>query len=282
MSEKIQNPLRAAYRNALHNARMLDTAFGRFLGGSQHPRGALLSLYRDARRDIADKLRADRRERDAEITQILLRLERDLRSTTSEALRFTADQGARSAEVQARYYIDDGQPLALRNERPDLRPLQNAWLGMYEQQRLGVLAALASNETDVILGGEDRMGILQPAPVAREGSRYLAKALGLGFIFALFGRRRPEADWMKQAIPVIDSDTTDCCLSVAGQTKPFNGKFILTGTPRFSRRQDWTPFHWYCRTSVALYKPEYDDGLTDELRSQVQQQREQREEQADG
>ncbi len=38
--------------------------------------------------------------------------------------------------------------------------------------------------------------------------------------------------------------------------------FHLEGTPRFADELDWSPFHYYCRTSIALYLPEYDDGIT--------------------
>jgi hypothetical protein len=42
--------------------------------------------------------------------------------------------------------------------------------------------------------------------------------------------------------------------------------FHLIGTPRFADHVDWTPFHWRCRTSVALYLPGYDTGITEAMR----------------
>ena len=63
----------------------------------------------------------------------------------------------------------------------------------------------------------------------------------------------------------MDNRVTDCCLRAHGQVQPFDTKFQLTGYPRFADELAWTPFHWYCRTSVALYQPQFDDGFTDRL-----------------
>ena len=71
--------------------------------------------------------------------------------------------------------------------------------------------------------------------------------------------------FQKQAIAALDAHTTDCCLRVHGQIQPLDGLFHLTGEPRFADNMDWSPFHWNCRTSVALYKPDYDDGLTEKM-----------------
>ena len=32
--------------------------------------------------------------------------------------------------------------------------------------------------------------------------------------------------------------------------------------PAYACELDWPPFHAWCRTSVALYLPKFDDGLT--------------------
>lgn len=66
-------------------------------------------------------------------------------------------------------------------------------------------------------------------------------------------RRMPQITWQKQAIAAVDERTTDCCLRVHGQIQPVDGKFNLTGTPRFANRLAHPPFHWYCRSSVVLY-----------------------------
>ena len=76
-------------------------------------------------------------------------------------------------------------------------------------------------------------------------------------------------DWAKQAVATIDHRTTETCLLVHGQVQPWEKPFVLKGEPRFADRMDWSPFHWHCRTSVVLYHPAYDDGLTERMRAEA-------------
>lgn len=74
-------------------------------------------------------------------------------------------------------------------------------------------------------------------------------------------RVRPEIK--RQAIAAIDERTTDCCLWVHGQIVGMRERFKLRGTPRFADEMMDPPFHWNCRTSVALYMPEFESlGVT--------------------
>ena len=44
---------------------------------------------------------------------------------------------------------------------------------------------------------------------------------------------------------------------------PFDGNFRLTGEPRFQDKKYWSPFHWYCRTSVVRVPlAQADDDVT--------------------
>jgi hypothetical protein len=88
-----------------------------------------------------------------------------------------------------------------------------------------------------------------------------------GMIYSAHQEQTGVVYW-KQAIAAIDERTTDCCLRVHGQIKPLDKPFELSGTPRFADRVMNPPFHWYCRTATALYRPEMEEtGLTtDELR----------------
>lgn len=78
----------------------------------------------------------------------------------------------------------------------------------------------------------------------------------LAVYLGIFGSQ--QSGFQKQAIATIDERTTDCCLRVHGQTKPLDEPFKLTGTPRFADEIQDPPFHWYCRTSEALYHPEFE------------------------
>jgi hypothetical protein len=74
-------------------------------------------------------------------------------------------------------------------------------------------------------------------------------------------REIPEVQ--KQAIAAVGSTTTDCCLRVHGQIQPYDQPFILTGTPRFADELMTPPFHWNCRTSIAMHHPVFErSGLT--------------------
>jgi len=64
----------------------------------------------------------------------------------------------------------------------------------------------------------------------------------------------------KQAIAAIGKNTTDCCLRVHGQIKPVSEAFELVGEPRFADRIMHSPFHWNCRTGVAMYHPAFEES----------------------
>lgn len=67
----------------------------------------------------------------------------------------------------------------------------------------------------------------------------------------------------KQVIAAVDERTTDCCLRAHGQIVGFDEPFKLSGTPRFADLMDYPPFHWNCRTSIAIHKPEMEEqGIT--------------------
>jgi len=88
----------------------------------------------------------------------------------------------------------------------------------------------------------------------------------LGAVGGVGGQGQGEV-WYKQAIAAIDERTTDCCLRVHGQAVPLAKKFKLTGEPRYGDKQAWSPFHWYCRTSIALVPAdEVEDDLTRRMR----------------
>lgn len=64
----------------------------------------------------------------------------------------------------------------------------------------------------------------------------------------------------KQAIAAIGKNTTDCCLRVHGQIQPVSEPFELVGEPRFADRIMHSPFHWNCRTAVAMYHPAFEES----------------------
>lgn len=72
--------------------------------------------------------------------------------------------------------------------------------------------------------------------------------------------------YVKQAIATLNRRTTQCCIRVHGQIVPYSGKFTTTGTPHFATKQSWTPFHNWCRTTIAVvHKEDIDDEVTARL-----------------
>lgn len=87
----------------------------------------------------------------------------------------------------------------------------------------------------------------------------------LGAYLAFFNQSQPAVEFKKQAIATIDDRTTDCCLRAHGQIQDIDDPFELTGTPRYADEVQDPPFHWYCRTSEALYNEAFERfGVTTE------------------
>ena len=122
------------------------------------------------------------------------------------------------------------------------------------------------------------MGLLRPDTVTREGAHWLATAAGLALIGALQPAMQASGRaWGKQAIAAIDAVTTDCCLGVHGQIVLEKKQFHTTGSPAWADYQDWSPFHWNCRTSVGMVPmDEADDDLTAMLLEQSANEQEKR------
>lgn len=94
---------------------------------------------------------------------------------------------------------------------------------------------------------------------AEEVGNVWAYGAGLLGAYLMIFNEQQEADYQKQAIAAIDERTTDCCLQVHGQIQNIDDPFHLTGTPRFADEVQDPPFHWYCRTATALYRPEFEE-----------------------
>ncbi len=108
---------------------------------------------------------------------------------------------------------------------------------------------------------------------ARDSQRDLwAAALAVAGALYVAGSGQTERDWRKQAVAVLDRNTTDCCLRVHAQIKPMNEPFALTGTPRYRDEMKRPPFHDFCRTGVGAYIEELEQvGLpTGEMRAAAQ------------
>lgn len=238
--------------------RELRRLFAR-LGDAEHPNGQILRAYRVARRS----LRATGGLQAFAVAETLRELRGAVRQIAVETLTAAAAAGAISARRQLDVYGEPVRPTVY-----DVQPSAQAWLAVIDGQAAMVQAAVATGaDSELIVGNDQQAGVLNPAPVNREGARWLAVACLGGW----WSRVRPSlgsgrADYLKQVVAGIDERTTDCCLQAHGQAQQMDADFALSGTPRYADRLPWTPFHWYCRSSVALVRrQDADDSLTRQM-----------------
>lgn len=270
-----QNPLRLAIRDADRVERELRVMFGRYLGSREHPRGRILSIYRQARLAMDSVYRNDGPMAMVRGLEVLEEQRQALVDVATIAVPHAVGLGRESAKAQLAGYTEAGIDAAPAMEQADARQYVNAWQGPMEAQlaRVGALVQTGA-DPELILGDgpslhSDRKGALQPAPIAAELGFWLAMAASAGYLAWILGRggrSEQQIPFEKQAIAAIDERTTNCCLRVHGQIVGLRDKFVLRGTPRFADRLAWSPFHWYCRTSVALYLERYDEGFTGQMR----------------
>lgn len=103
------------------------------------------------------------------------------------------------------------------------------------------------------------------------------QALPVGFLsdaqdMNAFGLSAQVRDLMneygRQAVAAVDERTTECCLRVNGQWQAMGEPFRLTGEPRYADEMQAPPFHYACRTVVALVRrQDAMDELTAQLRA---------------
>jgi hypothetical protein len=248
-----------ALRLAVQTGSHLQTLFNR-LGNEAHPRGVILRAYRAAlaalRRDLG---------RVWLVEDVLALLEGSL----AGAIRALLDEAYTGGVAQATREVPVYGLLPMPDENRDAGAVATeAALAVYRAQAAAVRTAVQLGDPDpeVLLGGDDRAGVLAPGAVIRETAR-LATGLALagysGTIDQTLAANGATGDFKKQAIAALDARTTDCCRRVHGQVVGLNEQFRLTGTPRFAGRMRAPPFHWYCRSTLALVRAEdVDDALT--------------------
>lgn len=263
------NPLEKTIKQAEGTTNYLGLLFDK-AGNSDHPRGFVPSAYRNARRAMKSALT----ERDT--LSAALEVVRQLRSTVqtdvNEILAKSVSYGLDCAKKQLdAYNIDYDQ-----ENKPDLSSQllsgSTAVLSVINNQSQVIQSVLSIGmDTDLILGDENRIGILRPSEVISAVAFW-----SVGLLWSAFEKQvafsSAKSRIKKLAVACIDSRTTNCCLHVHGQVQLFDQPFELTGTPKYADRLDWSPFHGFCRTSVALYFDEYDDGITDGMKSTARMQ----------
>ena len=254
------NPLEKAIAAAIKANQTQRALFGK-MGTSEHPWGFVLTGYRNARRSMATALK-ERQPVDA-AREVMTELRSVVAVSMRDLLRQAVDAGVEEAERQLGFYdiLVDSVPLM------DLYSQVDSAASVIGQnidlQANTIYALIASGEAVLVLGDEGRLGALKPGNILLAGAFWLSTLMWNSYsdVAVRNGKDRTQ----KQAIAAIDNKTTDCCLRVHSQVVDLDGYFKLVGTPRYADELEWTPFHPWCRTSVALYDRRYDDGLTDRM-----------------
>jgi hypothetical protein len=233
------------------------------LGTREAPNGRVLTAYRQARRAMAQAVASGQ---PGAVAEVLAELRRVLAEVGRVVLAAAAQAGTTQARAELAVYGLPNAGLPVYGAEDEL----GAWLAQVDAQGAAVRGLWQSTgDGTVILGDEERAGVLSPGPVVREGARWVGVALLAGWALAVADamRRSGRDDFLRQAVAAIDERTTDCCLRVHGQVVGMREDFHLTGTPRYGEWMRNPPFHWYCRTSVCLVRAEDgEDRLSVEMR----------------
>ena len=258
-----KNPLALAQASALFMNEDIGELFAA-VGSSAHPRGYVSTAYRNAKRAMKSALTEAFPQQAAR--EVFAGLRSNIRAGTLEAFGVAQQLGLDEAARQLAFYDITGAPTMTQGEREAANAALDVIIQKVNAQEAQVNALLMLSADPVqILGDEERVGALRESDIVTTSTVWLAALLWDAFDRWVSGNANG-IQFGKQAIAALDSRTTDCCLRVHGQVQPMNKPFHLVGTPRFADYLDWSPFHHRCRTSIALYMPEFDDGLTARMR----------------
>jgi len=259
------NPLELAIRSGIRANEDVGKLFAR-VGTKEHPRGFVLSAYRNARRAMRSALAEPYPV--AAAAEVIAELRRTVRSEALTLLTDAEMQGTDEAARQLRFY---GIETTRRTTVSTLALASaDALLARIDAQGAAIQALILTGADEgQIIGDEERAGVLRASDVAVWAAQ-LAASLGWGAFESWSSQHASGYTWKKQAVAALDNRTTDCCLRVHGQVQPFTRPFELTGTPRYADRMDWPGFHPWCRTAGVLYSDDFDFGLTGRLTEAAQ------------
>lgn len=255
------NPLEQSIRSAVRTNKKIADLFDQ-LGNKENPNGVVTAAYRSAQRAMATAL--GERNPVLGARQVFADLRTSLQAGVVSVLDESFTYGLEEATRQLGYYgIENVNSYSNNSDKTNA---MGVLLAELDAQEAAIIAMLNADIDPVrITGDEDHKGMLQPGDVLAAGIFWITALLWGGFQGTVTGNSKG-FEFKKQAVAVLDRRTTDCCLRVHGQIVPFDGEFTLTGHPAFADKLEWSPFHWYCRTSIVLYNKNYDAGLTERMR----------------
>lgn len=255
------NPRETSIKAAQDTTRGLKRLFDH-LGNREHPRGSILSIYRQTRRELRSNLNNPVRVADA-----LSVMQFSISGVVRELFNFATDLGSTQATRELEAY-----ELPIIQQYLSVEGFASSILSIANGQMSAIQSAVAAGIADpgLLIGDSERLGVLNPNPIVNDAAKWLALVAVLAWqkmIDASLTQAGAREDFQRQAIAAIDERTTDCCLRVHGQVVGLDRDFNLTGVPRFADKMRNPPFHWYCRTGTALVrKKDAEDKLTQQMK----------------
>jgi len=232
------------------------------LGGTDHPRGVMISAYREALRSLRVSLVQAGPVGAWDAVETLRIMRGRIEQGTRDVLLAAEALGASEAEGQ----LDaDGVRVraGLVTGRDTVDQALAAIMATVDSQTAAAKALIATGaEPELVTGNESQQGVLRPGVVLAMGWFWVA-GVAMDAWAWLVGQRPSGTEFRKQAVAAVDERTTRCCLRVHGQVQALDDPYHVTAEPRFAEWQQHPPFHWRCRTAEALVRKEdAGDGLT--------------------
>ncbi len=252
--------LAEAQRAALGQNEEIGRLFSQ-VGTAEHPRGRVLVAYRNALRGLQGALRVEGWQRALAMREVLGALAGEVNRSAGSLIEQAVGVGVEGANRQlAAWEVTTWSTAgALPASLIEAMTQQRAALNMTVAAQTAQAVSLAVSGADEgrIVGDEGRQGVVRPAETATQLAAGLATLAALAWWWIIQEQtRRSGLVFWHQAVAALDERTTDCCLRVHGQARPLDKPFHLVGVPRYADDLEHPPFHWYCRTSEALVRPE--------------------------
>lgn len=261
------------YETALHEGARLtsvvDWVFGQ-IGTAEHPRGSILTLYRNAVRALRGSIVRGEIPLPS-FVEVMDQLQKNVRDEATRLIETSAKAGIKSGQAQlSTYGIKPSLPesASLASSAPQrAAAVKAATSEVVRQTNVGIGMIASHSEIELLLGTPEQTGLIRPNNVSRDIAFWATLAMmeAVGQQFDVAG-----GEYRKQAVATIKGNTTETCLQVHGQVQPVDGKFVLVGHPRYADEMEWSPFHPWCRTSIVLYLERYDFGLTRQMEGRAQ------------
>lgn len=260
------NPHERVIKAALKTNADIHKLFGK-IGTREHPRGAIINAYRQARKAIPGAL-----DNQATLLAIFNELRQQTGIEVRAILRAAQDIGATQAGKEIAAW-DLPDPLGVLTRLQEIENAVASVESVVDDQARSVLALAATGrlEEEQAIGDGTRLGIVTPTPATRETSTWVTVVVfsaWLSVITQSLRQAHKEDEFQRQLIANTGDDrTTETCLRAHGQVVGLDEKFTLTGQPRYANKMFGVPFHDYCRSSVVLVHREFtDDDLTVSMR----------------